>query len=101
MRVVEEERLRVLEGRRDPDLELVLGSVEAEIVGVDLGALELAAVLEVEDLEGVEAAAPLRPAQRMILDDAPERLFLVVPTESGTGDSTSASTCLWRRSSSQ
>jgi hypothetical protein len=72
--VVEEERLRVLGTRRKRDLELVLHAGGPEPLGVQLGPVELAAGVEVRELEGVEPAAHLRPAQRMLAGDAPERL---------------------------
>jgi hypothetical protein len=63
--------------RRDADLHLVLDGERPEPIGVHLHAVQLAAAVEVRQLQRVEPALPLAAAQRVVAHDPPERRPLV------------------------
>jgi hypothetical protein len=77
-RVIEQKGLRVLDGRRDCDLELEFKTPRAEQVGVDLEAMQFALAQEIRELQRVETTTPLCPTERMLVDQAPEGLHLRV-----------------------
>jgi len=77
-RVIEQKGLRVLDGRGDCHLELKFQTPRTKQVGVDLEAMQFTLAMEIRELQRVEATALLCPAERMLVDHAPEGLPLLL-----------------------